>query len=55
MKKQVFLAAGIALLALSAQAQISLIPKAGITLSSVSYDTNPTASNRRSGLLGALA
>jgi hypothetical protein len=54
MKKQVFLAAGIVLLALSAQAQISLIPKAGITLSSISYDNEPDGQQSKVGFVGGV-
>ncbi len=52
MKKQVFIATGALLLACSAQAQISLIPKAGITLSTISYDEEPNGQESKIGFVG---
>jgi hypothetical protein len=52
MKKQVSLFASALLLALSAQAQITLIPKAGITVTSISYDEVPAGQKGRIGFVG---
>ncbi len=54
MKKQVFLAAGLLLASLSAQAQISLIPKAGVTLSSISYGDEANDQAAKVGFVGGL-
>jgi hypothetical protein len=52
MKKQVFLATSTILLALSAQAQVSLIPRAGITLSTISYGNEPNDQEAKIGFVG---
>jgi hypothetical protein len=52
MKKQVSLFASALLLALGAQAQITLIPKAGITVTSISYDEVPAGQKGRIGFVG---
>lgn len=52
MKKQVFLLAAAVLSSLSATAQISLIPKAGITVTSVSYDGDPNGQKGKIGFVG---
>ncbi len=54
MKKQATLLALAALLALgaNAQAQVSLIPKAGITVTTISYDDEPPGQKGRVGFVG---
>jgi hypothetical protein len=52
MKKQVFFVTCALLLALSSQAQISVIPKAGVTLSSISYDEEPEDQKTQFGFVG---
>ncbi len=55
MKKQVLLLSSACLLALGAQAQISIIPKGGITLSTVSYDDEPGGQESKVGFVGGAA
>jgi hypothetical protein len=55
MKKQVLLLTSACLLALGAQAQISIIPKGGITLSTVSYDDEPSGQESKVGFVGGAA
>ena len=55
MKKQVFFLTGALLLALSSQAQISIIPKAGVTFSTISYDQQPDDQKTQIGFVGGAA
>jgi hypothetical protein len=55
MKKQVFFLTGALLLALSSQAQISIIPKAGVTFSTISYDQEPDDQKTQIGFVGGAA
>jgi hypothetical protein len=54
MKKQVFFVTCALLLALSLQAQISIIPKAGVTFSSISYDEEPEDQKTQIGFVGGV-
>ncbi len=51
-KKQVFILAGAVLLSLGAQAQIAILPKAGVTLSSVSYGDESNDQRAKVGFVG---
>jgi hypothetical protein len=55
MKKRVLLLTSACLLALGAQAQISIIPKGGVTLSTVSYDDEPGGQESKVGFVGGAA
>lgn len=52
MKKQLFIGTCALFLTLCAQAQISIIPKGGITLSTISYDMEPNGQESRFGFVG---
>lgn len=55
MKKRVLLLTSACLLAFGAQAQISIIPKGGVTLATVSHDEEPRGQESKVGFVGGAA